>query len=98
AAAPVQLELAFAFAKRYTFAFVHNGNVGIEEAVANGLHEAERTLEAAGAEVVEEQPADAARFASVLEKEVLVAPALVFCVDVIAKRRAQIARDGVPVH
>src|SRR3546814_944398 len=50
-------------------------------------------------QVVEEQPADAARLVAVLEEEVLVAPALVRLVAFLATERlAQRARGAVPVQ
>src|SRR5882672_874928 len=44
--------------------------------VADAAHQSEAPLEAALVQVVEEDPADAARLAAVLEKKVFVAPAL----------------------
>jgi hypothetical protein len=52
-------------------------NVRVEEMVADALREREAVLEAAFGQIVEEDTADAARLATMLEVEVLVAPALV---------------------
>ena len=93
ASAPVQLELAFAFAIGRVLAALDDRQVGIEEAVADRAQVSEIALEIA-VQVVEEQPADAARLVAVLEEEVLVAPALVRGVarlpaERLAQRRAR---------
>ena len=72
--------------------------VGVEEAVADRALVGEVALEVL-VQVVEEQAADAARLAAMLEQEVLVAPALVRVVArVAAERLAQRARGAVPVQ
>jgi len=55
------------------------------EGITDGLRQAEAALETAFVEVVEKDPADAARFVAMLEEEVLVAPFLVLGVDVVAE-------------
>src|SRR5690606_41660700 len=83
APASVQLELALALAIRRVLAAFHDRQVGVEEAIAHGAHVAEVGLEIA-LQVVEEQPANAAGLAALLEAEVLVAPALVRAVARLA--------------
>ena len=58
----------------------------------------EAALEAPVVEIVEEQPADAARLVAMLEKEVTVAPVLVTRIDVIAERSARRLRRSMPVQ
>src|SRR3546814_9260267 len=98
AAAPVQLELAFALAVGRVATTLDDRQVGIEEAVADRAQVAEVGIEA-GVQVVEEQAADAAGFVAVLEEEILVAPLLVCVVALLAAERlAQRARDPVPMQ
>jgi hypothetical protein len=56
---------------------------------------AEAALEAAFVEVVEKDAADAARFVAVLEEEVVVAPLLVFRIDLVAEGGQRIAAGAV---
>src|SRR5690606_7295474 len=98
AAPPVELELALAFAVRRVAASLHDGQVGVEEAVADRAQVAEVGLEVL-VQVVEEQAADAAGLVSMPEEEVLVAPPLVRVVARLAAvGLAQGARGAVPVQ
>src|SRR6187551_974311 len=58
----------------------------------------EAALEAPLVEIVEEQPADAARLVAMLEEEVSIAPLLVPRVHIVAERRARLLRGPVPVQ
>ena len=75
-----------------------DGLVALEEGVSGGLDKSETLVEAGLVEVIEEQPADAARFAAVLEVEVLVAPGLEAWVKVLAEGVAGPPGDPVPVY
>src|SRR5690606_16101389 len=97
AAAPVQLELALAFAEGRRPAPFDDRQVGVEERIADAAREREAALEAAVVEIVEEQAADAARFVAMLEEEILVAPPLPVRIEVVAERRDRIARDRMPM-
>ena len=55
-------------------------------------------VEVRGVQIVVEQAADAACFVAMLNEEVIVAPLLVFRVDLVAERHTQIGRGAVPVH
>src|SRR5690606_37300573 len=61
------------------------------------IYQGEGMVETAGAEIVEEQAADTARFVAVLEEEILVAPFLETRVDVVTERQAGGACRFVPV-
>src|SRR5690606_6314550 len=98
ATAAQQLELALALAVGGGLAALDNGQVGAEERVAHRLHEPRTAAETAVAEVVVEQPADAARFVAMLEKEILVAPAFVTRVDLWTEWIADRPGGAVPVH
>ena len=65
--------------------------------VAHAAGQREAMLEAALAEVVEEDSTDAARLAAVAKKEILVAPALVAGMIVGAERSQRIAAAAVKV-
>ena len=97
AAAAIQLEFALALAVGMSLAALDDRQIGIEKPVADRLRQREAALEAAGIEIVEEQPADAARLVAVLEEEVLVAPALVARIDVVRRTARTVARDAVPM-
>ena len=58
----------------------------------------EAALEAPLVQIVEEQPADAARLVAMLEEEIAVAPLLVARVHVVAERRARLLRGAMPVQ
>src|SRR5690606_16562746 len=68
AAPAVELELAFAFAVWRFPPALHDRQVGVEEPVADRAQVAEVGVEVA-VQVVEEQPADAARLVAVLQEE-----------------------------
>src|SRR4029078_4798759 len=68
-----------------------------DEGVADGADEGEALGEAAFGEVVEEDAADAARLAPVLEEEVVVAPALEARVLGGTERNERVAADAMEV-
>ena len=73
APAPVLLPSALAVAERHLPAPRHDLAVGGQEGVRDRPRELQRPREAPLVQVVEEQPADAARLAAVRQEEVLVA-------------------------
>src|SRR5258706_103970 len=75
AAAAIGLEVSLALAVRNTFAALDDGNIGGNKMVADAASKLEARVETALVQIVEENPADAAWLAAVLEIEVLVAPA-----------------------
>src|SRR5690625_6552994 len=77
-------------------AFFHNGLVGGQIAFAHGAHVVKAGIEAPFVEVVKEQAAYAAGFVAVPEVKILVAPALVAFIYIVAKRCAQIAGGLMP--
>src|SRR5690606_3612611 len=70
-AAAVQLELTLALAIRLVLAAFENRFVGLDVMIADAAHQGEGIVEAASAEIVEEQAADTARFVAMLEEEVV---------------------------
>src|SRR2546430_9059401 len=66
--------------------------------VAHAAGQREAMLEAALAEIVEEDSTDAARLAAVAKKEILVAPALVAGMIVGAERSQRVAAAAVKVR
>src|SRR3989338_1843916 len=78
AAAPVQLEIALAFAVRSIHAALENRHIGRQEMIADASLDGEGGGEVRFAEVVEENAADAARLVAVLEVKIFVAP--FFCI------------------
>src|SRR5262249_56562523 len=75
AAAP-QLELALGLAPRLAAPSFDDGEIGRKERIARVAHERERLLDVVAPQVVEEDPADAARLAPVRQVAILVAPPL----------------------
>src|SRR5881396_2648059 len=76
AAAAIGLEIPLALAVRKTFPALDNGKIGLKKMVADAASKLEARIETALVQIIEENPADAARLAAVLEIEVLVTPAL----------------------
>src|SRR5690349_6684981 len=76
-AAPIRLEIPLALAIRLILAPRQNRLVGREKVIADRLRQRETALEAAVGDIIEKNAADPARFAAMLEKKILVAPALV---------------------
>ena len=74
------------------------GRYAGEEMIADAALIGEAALEAPLVEIVEEQPADAARLVAMLEEEISVAPFLVLRIHVVAERRARLLRGAVPVQ
>src|SRR5215210_1282565 len=97
AATAIELEVAFALAVRNVPATPQDWKVGREEVVAHAPQEFEGPLEAPFVQVVEEDPADAARLTAVFQVEVLVTPLLVARVNLRAKRLARRAGGAMPV-
>src|SRR5207342_1190559 len=98
ASAPVQLELALAFAMRHAAATFDDRQVGIEETIADRAQVGEVALEVR-VQVVEEQAADAAGLVAMLDEEIFVAPALVRGVARLPTEWvAQRARAAMPVQ
>src|SRR5439155_13298920 len=75
AAAAIGLEIPLALAVRKTFPALDNRKIGWKKMVADAASKLEARIETALVQIIEENPADAARLAAVLEIEVLVAPA-----------------------
>src|SRR5262249_18717526 len=74
-AASDQLKFALAFAVTVMAPEFDNGQISREESLARVLHESEKTLHIA-LQVIEEDPAHAARLVAMFDVEVLVAPLL----------------------
>ncbi len=79
------------------FTPLDNGQVSVGIAVAHRLHKAKGGIKIRGVQIVKEQPANAALLVTVLQIKVLIAPFLVFRVDVLTKGLAQVVRGLVPV-
>src|SRR5690606_36117209 len=92
------LELALALAEGGQLAALHDGQVGLQIGITDGAHEGEAGVEVPFVEVVEEQPADAARLTAVLEVEIAVAPGLELRIDLGTERRAGVTGHLMPVH
>src|SRR6266705_3233731 len=75
AAAAIGLEIPLALAVRKTFPALDNRKIGWKKMVADAASKLEARIETALVQIIEENPADAARLAAVLEIEVLVTPA-----------------------
>src|SRR5882672_163938 len=74
--AAVRLKIALAIAVWKIPAALQQRQICGQQVIADAAHQSEASIEAAVVQVVEEDPADAARLAAMLEIEVLVAPAL----------------------
>src|SRR5207245_10097383 len=86
-----------ALAVRKIFPALDNGKIGREKMIAHAAREPETSVEAAVVQVVEENPADAARLAAVLQIEVLVAPAFETGIVVGAESRERPSARGMKV-
>ena len=75
APAPIQLILTVTLLERLISMSLDDGQVGVEEGIADLVNEGEVSL-TISLEVIEENSADAARFAAVLQVKILVAPLL----------------------
>src|SRR5437660_1805241 len=75
-AAAIGLEIPLALAVRKTFPALDNRKIGRKKMVADAASELEARIETTLVQIIEENPADAARLAAMLEIKVLVAPAL----------------------
>src|SRR5690606_7925429 len=96
--AAIQLELPFPIAEGLLVAGFHDREVGRQETISRSAEEVERTFEAELVQVIEENAADTAGFATMLQIEVIVAPLLVAIVERVAERHAQVPRLPVPVE
>ena len=96
AAAPVELEGAFALAVSGVFALPDDGQVGGKPAFANGTGEGGACRKVGGLVVVVEKTADAARFAAMRQVEVAVAPGFVARVEIGTEGDAGIMGGAVP--
>src|SRR5437899_1021692 len=65
--------------------------------IADAPHQSEALLEAAVVQVVEENPADAARLAAVLEEKIFIAPALEAGIEIRAEGLERLAAREVEV-
>src|SRR5213592_3316752 len=75
AAAAIGLEVSLALAVRKILPALDDGKISRKKMIADAASELEARVETALVQIIEENPADAARLAAVLEIEVLVAPA-----------------------
>src|SRR5712691_8635860 len=75
AAAAIGLEIPLALAVRKTFPAPDNGKIGRKKVVADAASKLEARIETALVQIIEENPADAARLAAMLEIKVFVTPA-----------------------
>ena len=94
AAAPQQLERALALAERRRAPPLRDRQPGLREGLADRAREREAGLEGRLVEVVEEEPADAARLVAVRQEEIAVAPGLVLLVAARRCRRRPRAPCG----
>src|SRR5512133_4241711 len=76
ATAPISLEIALAFSVRELPAALGDRHPGFDEMIAYASKQAETLIEAPFGEIIEEDPADTARFLPMLEIEILIAPLL----------------------
>src|SRR5262249_36059378 len=86
APAAIRLEIPLALPVGEAPAAIHHGEVRRQELIADAALQAEAALEAAFAQIVEEDPAYAAGLAAVLEIEILVAPAFEAGVEIGPER------------
>ncbi len=93
----IELELALAYAVIVVFTPLDNRQVSVGKAIAHRLHKTEGSIKIRRIQIVKEQPANATLLVPVLQVEILIAPLLVFRVDVLTKGLAQVVRGLVPV-
>src|SRR4051812_24408558 len=86
APAAVELEVALTVPERRSFPLIQDRQIGGQERVAHRACEAERKIEIALREIVEEDAANAARLVTVLQMEIAVAPGLEPRVVVLPER------------
>ncbi len=79
-------------------ATLDDGQVRLQEMIADAALIVEAALEAPFVQVVEEQAADAARLVAMLEEEISIAPFLVLRIHVVAEACACLLRGPVPVQ
>ena len=96
--APVQLELPLALTERHRAASLDDGQVGLQEGVADRALQREPGVEIGCAEVVEEDAAHAPLLLAVLEKEILVAPLLEARIQVGPEGLERSLAGGMEMH
>src|SRR5450755_1548839 len=95
APAAVCLEIAFAIPVGEILAPEHDRIVRGEKMLTDALRQREAMFEAALVQIVEKNPADAARLVAMPEEKVVVAPGLESRVVVVAERHQRFATDAV---
>ena len=85
APAPVELEVALAFAVWCVFAFLQQRYIGRQVVVAHALLDGEAGVEIRLAQIVEEDAAHTARFVAVLEEKIFITPFFVFRMQLVTE-------------
>src|SRR5439155_7013886 len=98
AAAAIRLKIALVLAVWQIFALRENGLVRRKEMVADRFRQGKTALESPVRDVVKENPADAPRLAAMLQKKIVVAPAFVLRIEIIAKGRQRVATCAMEMH
>src|SRR6266581_3261664 len=97
AAAAIGLKIPLALAVRHPAAALGNGDVGGQKMIADAAQERKAAVESALVQIVEKNPADAARLVPMPQLEIFVAPALEAGVAVCAERRERVTATAVKV-
>src|SRR5438067_85536 len=98
AAAAIRLKIALSLAVRRILAAREYRLVRSQKVIAHRFRQGEAALESALSDIIEKNPADAARLAAMLEKKIVVAPSLVLRINIVAERRQRIAACAMEMH
>src|SRR5688500_4957299 len=98
AAAPIRLKGALALAVLNIHAAFDDGQIGGKEMLAHASRQREARLEPRFIEVIEENPADAARFPPVPDIKIFVAPLLETGMAIGTKSRERLAANAVEMR